>query len=95
MPSQISSRMRACSSTMMRILAAWLRLAQQRHFVERERVVRFAIALVPRFMRKRMNLRGFGGIEAFFQAGVPEFVHQEADRTQIHAVDRFALPRNL
>src|SRR5690606_41348310 len=37
---------------------------------------------------QRVQHRGFGGVQALDQVVGPVLVHQEADRTQLHAVDR-------
>src|SRR5258706_580714 len=62
-------------------------LAQERDLVEGER-----LRLPPGGFRRhqqRMNPRRLGRLYVFDQVVAVEFVHQESDRAEIHAVDRY------
>ena len=65
-------------------------LAEQRHLVDGERLVRLA-GLVVGDHRQRMDAADIGVGEALVQILLAVVVHQEADRAAVHAVDRHAV----
>jgi hypothetical protein len=72
-----------------RQLRRLVRLAEQRHFIDGQRC-RDLSRIVDRFHCQRPDRLGDRGADAFAQAVLGIFVHQEADRAAVHAVDALA-----
>ena len=85
-PSQTSSSSRTVPSTEILSLAAWKVCAEQRDFVDRQRLMRSAGDVVGH-QRQRVHGADLGPFQALDQAVLTVLVHQEADRSAVHAVD--------